>query len=126
MGRLYVSAWNNGLWVFDVSQVSTSIPTFLGSVSGGSTHSAWATDDGKFVVTGEERPGGGIKVYEIIEGVGAVTFRMTDRLSLGCAFSVHNQFFVGNRLYNSWYGCGLQVFDLTTDGQLRFAGSRIS
>ena len=125
-GRLYAAAWSSGLWVYDVSDVANTIPTFLGSVAGQSTHSMWATSDGKFVVTGEERPGGGIKVYEMIDTGGSLTFELRDSLAFpsGDAFSVHNQVIVGNRLYNAWYEKGMQVFDINpTTGALEFVAS---
>jgi len=119
-GRLYAAGWNSGLWIYDVSDVANTIPTLLGSVGGSSTHSMWPTGDGRFVVTGEERGGGGIKVYKIIEGAGSLTLELRDSFAYGAleAFSVHNQIIVGNRLYNSWYEKGLQVFDINA-----FAGT---
>jgi hypothetical protein len=119
-GRLYASAWDS-LQIYDVSNVATTMPTFLGSVPGSASHSSWPTDDGNFVVTGEERTGGGIKVYRITDNGGSLSLTLTDSLVLGGAFSVHNQVIVGNRLYNSWYQRGLQVFDINpTTGLLEF------
>ena len=121
-GRLYACAWNNGLWVYDISGIATQAPVFLGSAPGISTHSAWPTDDGKFVVTGEERPGGGIKVWRIeSDGVGGLAFSQTDALALPTseASSVHNQLVVGYRVYNSWYGAGMRAYDINpVDGTL--------
>ncbi len=119
-GRLYAAAWDSGLWIYDVSDVANTFPMFLGSTPGSSTHSMWPTDDGRFVVTGEERPGGGIKVYEITDFGGFLSLTLRDSLSLSGAFSVHNQIIVGNRLYNSWYERGLQIFDIDAGGLLNF------
>ena len=33
-GRLYASAWDSGLWIYDVTNVATRMPTFLGSTTG--------------------------------------------------------------------------------------------
>ncbi|MEE8154142.1 MAG: hypothetical protein V3T53_04175 [Phycisphaerales bacterium] len=115
-GRLYVSAWDSGLWIYDVSNVATQMPTFLGQTpdGGDSTHSCWPTDNGDFVVTGEERSGGGIKVYRITDKGDSLTLELTDSLELpkNEVFSVHNQLIVGYRLYNAWYGGGLLVHDI--------------
>ncbi len=115
-GRLYVSAWDSGLWIYDVSNVATQMPMFLGQTpdGGDNTHSCWPTDNGDFVVTGEERTGGGIKVYRITDKGDSLTLELTDSLALpkGQAFSVHNQVIVGYRLYNAWYGAGLLVHDI--------------
>ena len=123
-GRLYAAAWNSGMWIYDVSRVDTTMPTLIGSVDGTATHSMWPTDDGKFVVTGEERGGGGLHVYRITDNDGSLTLTLTDTLSLPNVSSVHNQVFVGYRLYNSWYGQGLQVFDVNPEsGLLEFVAS---
>ena len=60
-GRLYACGWDSGLWIYDVTDVANSMPSFLGNTpdGGNNTHSAWPTDDGQFVVTGEERGNGG-------------------------------------------------------------------
>lgn len=123
-GRLYAAAWHSGLWIYDVSNVATTMPTLIGTVDGTSTHSMWPTDDGQFVVTGEERGGGGIHVYRITDVGGSLTLTLTDSLSLPNTFSVHNQVIVGNRLYNSWYSQGLQIFDIDPiSGLLQLVGS---
>lgn len=110
-GRLYAAAWDS-LQIYDVTNVATQAPVFLGAVAGDSVHSCWPTDDGQFVVTGEERPGGGIKVFRITGEVGGVSLTQTDNISLAGAFSTHNQIVIGYRVYNSWYERGLQIFDI--------------
>ena len=116
-GRLYASAWNGGIQIYDVSDVANSQPSFLGSFKGRATHSAWPTFDGKYVVTGEERRRGGIKVHRITESGGSLTLEITDRLKLRRkdATSVHNQLIDGYRLYNAWYESGLRVYDIDPD-----------
>ena len=115
-GRMYAAAWDSGLWIYDVSNVATQMPTFLGQTpdGGNNTHSSWPTSNGDFVVTGEERTGGGIKVYRITDTEGSLTLELTDSLALpeGDAFSVHNQLIDGYRLYDAWYGAGLLVHDI--------------
>jgi hypothetical protein len=124
-GRLYACAWDSGLWIYDVTDVANTQPSFLGSAPGNNTHSCWPSPDGRFVVTGEERSGGGIKVFEITDNGGSLTLTLTDSLELpGEAFSVHNQFVIGYRVYNAWYEAGLQVFDIDPeDGTLSFVAS---
>ncbi len=115
-GRLYVSAWDSGLWIYDVTNVATQIPSFLGQTpdGGNNTHSAWPTGNGDYVVTGEERIGGGIKVYSITDNGGSLTLQFTDSLALPApqTFSVHNQLLVGYRLYDAWYEAGMRVHDI--------------
>ncbi len=115
-GRLYAAAWDSGLWIYDVSNVAIEIPSFLGSTPGNNTHSAWPTDNGDYVVTGEERPGGGIQVFRIteLEDGGSLDLTLTDSFAVpeNEAFSVHNPLIVGYRVYNSWYQSGLLIFDI--------------
>ena len=123
-GRLYAAAWDSGLWVYDVTNIATSAPAFLGSVGGDNTHSMWPTDDGNYVVTGEERGGGGIQVFRITDNGGSLSFTFTDGLVLPNTFSVHNQIIIGHRLYNSWYAQGFQAFDIDPiSGLLTFVAS---
>ncbi|MDY7108489.1 MAG: dockerin type I domain-containing protein [Planctomycetota bacterium] len=125
--RAYVSAWDSGIRIYDVSNLAEEPPTLLGSGPGENTHSCWPTDDGRFVITGEERTGGGIIVYRIIEDDGSsVTLEVTDSVALPPdeASSVHNQVAIGYRVYNSWYGAGLRIYDVDpATGLLEFAAS---
>ena len=118
-GRLYASAWDSGLWIYDVTQAAIRAPSFLGQTpdGGNNTHSAWPTANGDYVVTGEERSGGGIKVYRITDNRGSLTLELTDAIAFppAQAFSVHNPLIVGYRLFNSWYGLGLRVYDIDPD-----------
>ena len=115
-GRLYACAWNSGLWIYDATNVATQIPSFLGSTPGESTHSAWPTGLGDYVVTAEERTGGGIKVYRIteLENGGSLDLALTDCFAVPTkeAFSVHNPLIEGYRVYNAWYQAGLLIFDI--------------
>ncbi|MEE8524287.1 MAG: hypothetical protein V3T72_10175, partial [Thermoanaerobaculia bacterium] len=126
--RLYVAAWDSGLWMYNVANVATQMPTLLAMTpdGGDNTHSCWPTANGDYVVTGEERNGGGIKVYRVLANRVPIALQLTDSLTLpaGQAFSVHNQVIDGYRLYNSWYEAGLQVFDIDpATGQLAFFAS---
>lgn len=113
-GRLYACAWNSGLWVYDASSVTRRRPTLYASAAGASTHSCWPTDNGRFVVTGEERGGGGIKVFEVIprSQTSSGTLVQRDSFVRSDAVSVHNQLMDGHRLYDAWYQAGLVVHDV--------------
>lgn len=127
-GRLYCCAWDSGLWIYDITNVASQIPAFLGQTpdGGNNTHSCWPTANGDYVVTGEERTGGGIKVYRITDNGGSLTLELTDTHAEPSqdTFSVHNQVIDGYRLYNSWYSIGLQVYDIDpVTGLLEFVAS---
>ena len=121
---LYACGWDSGLFIYDVTNIATQPPQLLVSVDGNNTHAVWPTDDGRFVITGEERNGGGITVYEIIVEDSGVSLELRDTLTLPLdqAYSTHNQFCIGNRVYNSWYQAGLQAYDVDPiDGHLTLA-----
>lgn len=125
--RMYACAWDSGIWIFDVGNIANEPPQFLGSGPGNNTHSCWPTVDGRFVITGEERNGGGITVYKITENEDStVTLEITDAKAVPTseAFSVHNQATIGYRVFNAWYGAGLRVYDLDpVDGMLTLVAS---
>ena len=112
-GRLYASAWDS-LRVYDVSDVANEEPPLLGSIQGDNAHAAWPTDDGRFVVSSEERESGGMTLYEIIEGVDAITLETRDYFIVPReeARSAHNPLIVGNRVYHSWYASGVQAIEI--------------
>ncbi|MCH7526839.1 MAG: hypothetical protein IID39_05330 [Planctomycetes bacterium] len=118
--RLYVSAWDE-IIVYDISNIANEPPVFLGSAPGQSSHANWATDDERFIVTAEERSGGGIKLYEVTEvgDGGGVDITLLDEVVDPGAFSAHNPIIVCNRVYTSWYESGLLVHEIDADaGQL--------
>lgn len=114
-GRAYVSAWDSGIRVYDVANVGTQPPVFLASAPGNNTHSAWPTNDRRWIVTNEERSnGGGVKLYEMMESgnSAAMAFRFEFTIPLSEARSSHNVYVVGYRAYCAWYNRGLMAFDI--------------
>lgn len=113
--RLFASAWNS-LQVFDITNIATEAPQFLASHGGTSVHAAWATDDMRYVVVAEERTGGGLKLFEMIESNGpdtlSLVMRDTFTIPTSRATSAHNPVVVGNRVFVSWYQVGVQVLDI--------------
>ncbi|MEO1087717.1 MAG: hypothetical protein AAFY88_26080, partial [Acidobacteriota bacterium] len=111
--RLYASAWDS-LRIYDVSDIANTAPTLLGSIYGENAHAACPTDDGRWVVVGEERGSGGIALYEVIEGVDEVTIEVRDYYIVPpeLASSAHNPLIVGNRVYVSYYASGIQVLEI--------------
>lgn len=115
-GRMYAAGWSSGIFVYDVSDIANTAPVLMGSAPGSSTHSSWATDDGLWLVTAEEREGGGIKLYSVEQTGNSVTLTQTDSETLPTsqAYSIHNPLIVGNRVYCAWYQGGVRVYDINT------------
>ncbi|MEL7451022.1 MAG: thrombospondin type 3 repeat-containing protein [Pseudomonadota bacterium] len=115
-GRMYASAWDS-IRVYDVSNLGSQAPVFMGSAPGNAVHAAWPTEDSRFLVVSEERSGGGITLYELDDNGTTVTLTLRDALTLDSsrAFSTHNPVVVGNTVYVSWYEAGLQVLEIDPD-----------
>jgi len=112
-GRLFAAAWD-GLYVFDVSNLGVQAPQFMGSARGINCHSVWATDDGAYLVTGEEREGGALRLYEMIDNGSTVQLIQRDSYAAprAAAYTVHNPLIVGDRVYASFYQEGGVVLEI--------------
>ena len=114
-GRAYVAAWDSGVWIYDVSNVANQPPSLIASARGQSTHSAWPSADGRWIVTNEERSDGGpVKLYELTEDQNGATLThvFTYSIPLTEAPSSHNVYLFGLRAYCAWYNRGLMAFDI--------------
>lgn len=115
-GRLWVSAWDS-TQVFDVSNLGAQAPVWMGQALGVSAHAVWPTDDGRFVVSTEERGGGAIRLYEVLDDGSTVTFVQRDswanpRSGGGSSYSAHNPVLVGDRVYVSNYSAGVLALQI--------------
>lgn len=115
-GRLYASAWDS-IRIYDVSNLGSQAPTFMGSAQGNAVHAAWPSGDNRFLVVSEERAAGGLTLYELDDNGTTVSLTLRDALTLpgNLAFSVHNPVVIGNTVYVSWYEAGLQVLEIDPD-----------
>ena len=112
-GRLFASGWDN-LTVYDVSNLGVQGPTLLGSIHGMSNHAVWPTDDGQYFVTADERQGGALRLYELVDLGSSVAIVPRDsyQASVNDAYCVHNTAIVGDRVYSSWYQAGALVHQI--------------
>lgn len=108
--RLYAGGWD-GIYIYDVSDIANQPPVLLGSAPGSAAHSAWATQDGRFIVTAEERENGGIKLYEVAPNGSGVTVTLRDEYA-PAGRTAHNPIVLGDRVYCSWYGLGCLIFEI--------------
>ncbi len=114
--KLFISGWDDML-VYDVSNLGTQAPSFLGEVRGMSSHAVWSTDDGDYVVTTEEREGGAIRLYQVIDNGGSVDLLARDSWvsptgGSGQTYSSHNPYILGDRIYVSNYSAGALVLQI--------------
>ncbi len=118
-GVAYVAAGNDGVWIFDVSDIANTPPVLLGAgPPQAATHSVWPTADGQWVVATELRSGGPVQLYEIVPDGGGVdvVLRQTVALPTTTAISAHHVVVDGERVYATWHEAGLRIFDIDTAG----------
>ena len=113
---LLVSQWDS-LIVYDVSQLGTSAPVYMGEVGGFANHAVWASDDGAFVVTSDERTRGALRLYGLAVENGRVRLDQLDSwvgpwYGPNSTFSVHNPVMLGDRVYASNYSAGAIVMQI--------------
>lgn len=116
-GRLYAAGiFNNPrVEIYDISQIGNlSVPvTKLGTIlSGTRAHTAWPTEDGKFVAIAHEKEGGDLSFWDVSNPANP-QFAWSITLPTTQAYCVHQVMIKGNRLYASWYQAGIRVYDIT-------------
>jgi hypothetical protein len=115
--RVYTSSFSAGTRIYDISNMSASEPPVeLGRIlTGSSSHSTWTTDDGNVLVNARERSGGDVGLFDIADiSNPAVLARIFANDFAAENFTLpHNPLLVDDTLYVSWYGVGLQVFDVS-------------
>jgi hypothetical protein len=129
--RMYVASKNNGNntgdgWVniYDVHDPAN--PVLLKKfLSGGRTHTALPSADGKLLITAEEHPTSvsnptNVKIYDISmisspnDPDSPVLLSTLNSINVGIdAYSPHHPHLHGNLLFLPWYEAGLQVFNIS-------------
>lgn len=136
-GIAYVSYWDAGLVLLDVSDPTDPIllsQTQYDADEEGNTHVAVPVRGGKYVVTGDEDitagPYGFMRIFDTKDPTDPVQVATFSTLNTEVFpqvddgyFSMHNVVAKGNRLYASWYGDGLRVIDISKPAQPREIGS---
>jgi hypothetical protein len=131
--RAYLSYWNLGTIILDISNPSR--PRFLGRTSDkqGSAHSTALTANGKVMIETHETDGGRpsfwdisdprhpklLSVFDAPKGLVADARRRTG-VRGGFSLGVHDPKIVGNRAYFSWYALGVLVVDISNPRHPRF------
>jgi hypothetical protein len=113
--RMYLSGWGGTIEIYDLSNIATAPPRFLGSVLGNSNnHSSWTSEDGNYLFSCRETQDGDLRVYDVRNPAEPLLVKSIKTTELGLnAISPHNPIVKGNFLYISWYQAGVQVFDIT-------------
>jgi hypothetical protein len=140
--RMYTSGWGTGsvrgrTEIYDISNLATQAPTLLGYIedsnasitNGNNMHSSWTSEDGNFLYSAREVTNsngsspGDVRVYDVSN---PATPLLVDRVTMSDldlnAVTPHNPVVMGDKLYVSWYQAGVQVFDISTPGDLERIG----
>ncbi|MFZ1699627.1 MAG: FG-GAP-like repeat-containing protein [Pyrinomonadaceae bacterium] len=113
--RMYTSGWGGTIEIYDISNLDTQQPALIGSISGDyNNHSAWTSEDGKYLYSCRETLDGDLRVYDVSDPAQPFLVLSLKTSNLGLnAISPHNPVVMGNYLYVSWYQAGIQVFELS-------------
>jgi hypothetical protein len=129
--RAYVSYWDLGTVILDITKPSA--PRYLGRTTDpqGSAHSTALGRNGKLMIETHERDGGRPSFWDIsnpthprLLGVFKAPAKLVaaarKRGGAGFALGVHDPKIVGNRVYFSWYALGVLVVDISHPSRPRF------
>lgn len=108
---LYCSGENAGIFIYDMKDAQN--PLLLGTISEyperGYNHSGFLSDDGQVFVFTDENAGLGIKAYDVSD-LNNMELLSVFRSHQGAV--AHNPYFIGRRLFMSYYHDGLYVFNM--------------
>jgi choice-of-anchor B domain-containing protein len=111
----YCSCEYNGLFVIDFKDVANQKP--LGSITtpypyNGYNHTCWIDSSGQYIAFTDEVPRGlPAKIYQIRD-LSDMTYLTHFNTHVGA--TPHNVFWLGNKLYFSWYQDGVYIYTVDT------------
>ena len=122
--RAYVSYWDLGTVILDITKPSS--PRYLGRTTDpqGSAHSTAFSRDGKLMIETHERGGGRPsfwnvsdprhpRLLSVFKPPARLVSAARHRGAAGFALGVHDPKIAGARAYFSWYGLGVLVVDIS-------------
>jgi choice-of-anchor B domain-containing protein len=112
----------NGLWIYDLTNPSSPVPISVLDIypEKGYNHSAWLTDDGRYMAFTDENHGKGVKIYDVTDKSDPVfksIFRsnflnVADPQSENGSVA-HNPYIANDLLLISYYHEGVQAYDIS-------------
>ncbi len=113
--------WDFSFSLFDVSNPAS--PQWLQTIpppSSGYGHNAWATEDGNYLLTTEEVPGGlTVKMWDI-QDLGNIS--LTDEYIASATGRPHNALIKGDYAYISHYWDGVRIVDISDPNNIAETG----
>lgn len=109
-----------GFTILDISDPAHPSQLSFTQYFGASTHNAWGTKDGKFLLTTDEVSGGHLRIWNVENP--RLPFQVGDWIASNTTASIHNVVVKGDSAYISYYTEGLQVLDISTPEAPRLVG----
>lgn len=115
-GVMYLAAiYDRALYIVDISNLPQL--TLIGTISrypDAFTHNAWATDDGRHVLTTDESAGARVRMWDIADPAQPVETDSFGADAPGAQLAIpHNVLVDGHLAYVSYYTTGVRVVDLS-------------
>jgi hypothetical protein len=124
--KLIMAGWGGQVDIWDITNIDTTGPTFLGTFfSGLHTQDVSMTDDGNFLACPRELSSNGdVGIFDISNPANVVRVATLTQPALGiAATSPSTSKIMGNLLFVAWYQDGLAVFDITDPHNPIFVGN---
>jgi hypothetical protein len=131
--RAYLSYWNLGTVILDISKPSH--PVYLGRTTDpqGSAHSTAITPNGKVMIETHETNGGRPSFWDIsnprkprllsiFKPPARLVAEAQQRGATGFTLGAHDPKIIGKRAYFSWYALGVIIVDISKPRHPRFLG----
>ena len=120
---LYTAEINNGTFsVVDVSDKQNPVVLARKTTSRAYTHNCWLSDDGKYLITSDEKPGAFIDIYDI-SNLNNIKLLDQYQSSPGDSVIPHNTFFLGDYILTSYYRDGVSLVAATIKDNIVEVGS---
>ncbi len=117
--RLYVATLASGFGILDISDKTN--PREIGSMNygGAFTHNCGTSQDGKYLYTTDETPGGHLHVWNVQEPLNIVEVAEWTANQNGI---IHNVIVRGDSAYIAYYTEGVQVLNITSPSNPQLVG----
>lgn len=110
---LYTAEINNGTFsIVDVSNKSNPVVLARKTTGANFTHNIWLSNDGKYLITTDEKPNAYVEMYDISN---LNNIKLIDKYRSSPGYNVipHNAHFKNNYIFTSYYRDGLRLVDAT-------------
>ncbi len=122
---LYSSDIGDGFFsVIDITDIENPVTLATQRTTSDFTHNAWASDDGNFLFTTDERPNGRVDAYDISDLDNIE--RLDDwrpRATLDRGVIPHNTHYLDGYLITSYYSDGIKITDVNRPSNMVEVGS---